>query len=257
MLRTLKILTLPALLVALFLSVTAGERPADEPGMRTAQLLDAMVEAYGGRQALRAVTALRMEGRITTSQSMEGTVVRISRGPGSLASIVEYPGRAEIRILSGTQAWRGGSHDALENAPPAMHAAMQMQSARLLTPWILDQYRDRVELVEESASGALVRLELAPDQFLWARLDSSSRLVTWTASVFRMGELELEFTTRYADFRPVDGVLFPHREENTAQKVPTATLEFTSVSTNPEGEGLLLVPAGRIGGPGSEHPANG
>jgi hypothetical protein len=60
--------------------------------------------------------------------------------------------------------------------------------------------------------------------------------------------MTLEFTTTYSDFRPVGDLVLAHREENTAQRFPTATLTFHRLIPNPSGEDLKLMRAGKITG---------
>ena len=132
---------------------------------------------------------------------------------------------------------------------------MEMQSARLLAPVLLDRHRDRVRVVADDENGPTLELDLA-DGVLMARLDPETKLVRWTRSRLNVQGADLTFTTRYGDFRVVDGLTVAHREENSAQAVMTASLSLTRVVLNPSGTDLLLVPAGSLGewtGPGPVH----
>lgn len=222
-----------------------GPPDADQ---RLVTLIDLMTESHGGRDALRRIQALRMEGTITTTSGEEGSVVRVSRGVGELASFTDYSRRMEVRILSRGQGWRGATHDALAPADGPLLAAMRMQSARLLAPWILDEYRDRASLIAEGDAGPLIGLDLGDGSQLRVRLHPETHRVVWTGSFIPAGEMTLEFTTEYSDFRPVGDLVLAHREENTAQRFPTATLVFHRLIPNPSGEDLRLMRAGKITG---------
>ena len=138
-------------------------------------------------------------------------------------------------------------HDALAEAELPLLAAMHLQSARILTPWLLDQHREKVQLVEDPPEGPLLRLGLGEGAGLWARLDPATGFVTWTATRLQLDDLSVEFTTRYSDFRKVGDLVLPHREESAAQSTPTGVLQLEEIILNPAGSELLLVPAGSIG----------
>ena len=65
-------------------------------------VIDRILEAYGGADAVRAVTSLRQEGLVVTTGSQEhGSTVRIAHCPDRLSLVVQYPSRTEIRIILG------------------------------------------------------------------------------------------------------------------------------------------------------------
>ncbi len=235
------------LLVVPTLVILSLRHGADEPTGRLTTLLDRMVEGHGGQAALGRVHSLRMEGTVTTVRGEVGSVVRVIRGPGTLASLIDYGDRAEIRILAEGRGWRGEGHNALTAADAPLLMAMQMHSARLLAPWILNQYRGQAVLLEDDPdAGPLIGLDLGEGRTLRVRLDPVSFRVTWTGSFIPMGGTTLEFTTTYGDFRSVQGLQLAHHEQNTAQRSPTATLVFERLTANPWGDGLLLIPARKI-----------
>lgn len=245
-----RILLLSGLLLLAIPTFDAAARSphGEDPDPAAGALVDAMVAAHGGAERLRAIEGMRMEGVMRTPDGTEGTFIRVSRGPGALASLTDMPGRTEIRVLAQGRGWRGASHEALQPVSGALLSAMQMQSARLLAPVILHLYRDRVALVAGDVDGPTLELALAEGAVLRARLDPETNLLEWTRSVIHIGETPLTFTTRYSDFRTVDGLILAHREENTAQGVPTASLVLERLVLNPVGTDLLLVPAGALGG---------
>lgn len=255
-----------AMALTLLILAMAAAAPARVPGeseavrevsateSRRVEILDAMARAHGGSERLREVRGLRMEGTMQAADGGAGTFVRVSRGPGSLATLTELPGRTEIRILADANGWRGTSHDGLEPVNGPLLLAMQMQSARLLAPLLLDAFRERVRIVEDGGTGPLLEMDLGNGAALLARLDPQSHRVTWTESRMELQGMVLTFATRYGDFRDVSGVMLAHREENSAQGVETATLRVTRLLLNPEARDLLLVPAEGLGGPDLKGP---
>ena len=58
-------------------------------------LIERVGMAYGGRAALEAVHAYRMEGRVVAAQhEREGPMIRLFQRPGRLRVEVHYPGAA-------------------------------------------------------------------------------------------------------------------------------------------------------------------
>jgi hypothetical protein len=146
----------PTLAVASLLLVGAvATAPARAQTLTADAVVGAVIDAYGGRDVLGDVEALRLEGTIVTAtQGEHGNFVRVSEGQGHLKVLLHYPQRVEIRVVEGTDGWSGGSPQTLAAAKGPMLAAMQLQAARSWVPWILDEMRDRLTI--ERTDSALV-----------------------------------------------------------------------------------------------------
>ncbi len=72
-------------------------------------------------------------------------------------------------------------------------------------------------------------LELSPVARLEAGLDPRTARIVYVRGLARNGPSLLEFFTVYRDFRTVDGVLLPYREEGWTNSEPTGELDLTKV----------------------------
>lgn len=214
-------------------------------------VIDRVLAAYGGAEAVRAVRSLRQEGLVVTTGAGEhGTTVRIAHCPDRLALVVEYASRSEIRILDERGGWQGASPSALSAASAPMQAAMALQAARACLPGTLDAYRSTARIETDAVPPGGVRetfgaltvlgLEVAPGLGLRIWVSDETGLVLRSESVLAMGAMTMTFASDYADFRPVDGVMFPFREESFASGAHTATIRLNVIEVNPEGDRARL-----------------
>lgn len=197
-------------------------------------LIDRVVQAYGGRDALARARAYRQEGSVT-SLLHPGTRGRIERAygrPGRLRVVTRYPGTPdEVRVIDGGRGWRNG-----EPSDGARFAAMVLQAARLDLPALLDAWRQRVvDRGEGEVDGRRLRvlaLEVGPGLTVEAHVDpETGRIVRSTGNGPGPG-VPLQFVTTYSDFRMVDGVLFAFQEGNWANGSVTGETVLESVTVS-------------------------
>ena len=72
-----------------------------------------------------------------------------------------------------------------------------------------------------------------------AVIDRQSRLITRAVGLVSAGPRAIRFQTDFSDFREVDGVIFPFREENHASGVHIGRTTVTSILINPPDERLV------------------
>jgi hypothetical protein len=203
-----------------------------------------VLEAYGGAHRLRGVEAIRQEGQIRTSSGGHGIVVRISRGTEMLSSLVHYQDRMEMRILEDGSGWRGSTPSTLQPVDGPLLVSMEMQAARILAPWILDAAGDDVSRLPDEEGLVVLSVPLGEGREVRLRVDPEDHLIRESTSLMEVGPMTLTFTSRYDDFRSVDGVLIPHSEENSAQGQPTSSIQLQRVLVNPTGSDLVLPTVG-------------
>ena len=209
-----------------------------------ARVIDAVLDAYGGVERLRGVEAIRQEGQIRTSSGGHGIVVRISRGGTALSSLVHYQDRVELRILEDGSGWRGSTPATLEAVQGPLLVSMEMQAARILAPWFLDSHRNEVRRLPDEEDLLVLSIGLGEGRELRLWIDPAVHHIVRSTSLMDMGPMTLTFTSRYDDFRLVDGVLIPHAEENSAQGTPTSSVQLGRVLVNPTGDDLVLPAVG-------------
>lgn len=199
-------------------------------------LIGRTVKAYGGEEALRKAAAVRETGKVTSLMrgGMAGDIVREFERPDRLRVVIRYGSDTEVRIYDGKTGWREGR---VVTGPPL--DAMVLQAARLALPLILlDRKENLVDKGTSSVGGKEVRtidLPLGNGLTLTVGLDPASGRIVRSSGMggMGMGGKPLEFVTRYDDYRLVDGVLHPFREENYANGFVTGETTLSRVEVLP------------------------
>jgi len=218
------------LLCLLFLSGCTW--PASPPPLDV--FLTDMFVSYGGRERLAAVQTVAAHGRIDDYlRQSSGGYARLMRRPGGLRIEIIPERGGEVRILDGAAGWQGNA-SGLAPAKPLSLSSMRYQYAYLDLPMSLADGRAKAGdggLVNDN--GATMRLLLvetpgAPLLQVW--VDPESHLIRRVAADFDMGPLgRSELGTIYDDYRPVAGLLFPHRLTNLAGGGTISQLTLTSL----------------------------
>src|SRR5574341_2234549 len=90
--------------------VSAFAAPAAAQPSGADALIDKIIAAYGESRQVLSVRSYRMEaGLRARARGEEADVIRIAEGASRLKVLIRYPNSAEVRVLDGEQAWRGGS----------------------------------------------------------------------------------------------------------------------------------------------------
>lgn len=234
--------------LALAVALASGDPPAPaeparaEPGAAAAAaqpterlgvgaLIRRSIDAYGGQRAQVRLGRVRALGTVTSPlhPGQAGRMTRVYARSSRLRLEVGFPGSApEVRVLDGARAFRYG-----ERAPAAVAAALQLQAARLDLPALLAEWEARVEdageVTHEGQKLRVLALEIAAGQRLEAGVDAASGRILYVRGLARNGPREIELFTVFRDFREVDGVLVPFREEGWANGEPTGDVELTQV----------------------------
>lgn len=202
-----------------------------------AALLDAVVKAYGGVERLGKVVGYRMEGAVTaTIRGSTATTTRLFRRPDQLRVDLVYPDFTEVRVVKEGRGWRTAQTGIAEVTGPMLDS-MALQAARSAIPWVLMDHRAALVPAEPAdVDGAKLpglEVTLSPTTTLRAWVDPATHRVLKTQSVLASPQMSMDFSTLYADFRPVDGVLFAFREENFAGTSKTGSTVITKVVLDP------------------------
>lgn len=222
------LVTLTSVAALLLPFPSAGQKPG------VPAIVDQVVQAYGGSGVLEAVGALRLEGTITAHPRREqGTFRRSITGPGSMDVRLQYPSTTEIRVLSEWKGFRGSDPDHLTEVEGPLLGAMRLQGARASVPWILLGMKDALRVVAVRTEDVVLEGDLAPGLTLRFFIHRGTHRVTRSESEVRVGATVIPFSTDYADFRKVRGVLVAHLEETHASGVHTATTRVERVTVEP------------------------
>jgi hypothetical protein len=200
-------------------------------------VIERVLEAYGGVDALAAIESYRMVGELRpVGRSTAIATTRLFSRPDRLRVEIAYPDTPERRVLDGTRGWRERS-GSVQPVSGMLLAAMNLQAARADVPWILDAWRDSVRVVGpvERDGRSLIGLELAlgPSMLFRAYVDPETDRVVESLGMLLAEGRQVHFVTTYADFRAVEGVVFPFAEENFASGVHTGSTRLLTVEVNP------------------------
>ncbi len=229
-----------ALIAAAALALPATPSPAApkaDPKVRAR--IARILEAYGGRAKLEAVKAYRIEGTVfSTMRHEEVPTTRVFARPDRFKSLLDYPEGIEARIVDGRRGWRMNHGAPLREAEGPMLLAMELQAARSDLPWLLaEREADAREIESRREDGeTLPGLEIVLREGLVLRVWTHPRthLVLVSQGSLRTGGAFTQFENYFSDFRDVDGVKFPFREENFASGAQTGVTTVKRVALNPK-----------------------
>lgn len=220
------------------LSVLLALPPAAAAAPPAAEI-DALVAkvfaAYGGEAALAKVAGYRMEGTQTSSMRGTGPFVRLFQRPRRLRVSLDYPGHPETRVLDGAQGWRSDGKGNMAPSEGFLLGSMQVQAARANLPWILKERRRDLALQAPYDDGRFrgIEIPLGPGLALTAFVELTTGRIVRSSGTIDTPAMKTAFSTEYADFRTVDGVLFPFRESSGAAGQSTGDTVVTKITVNP------------------------
>ena len=218
---------LSKLAVALLLLCVCGTAGAQDLGVR--EVLDNMIEAYGGKDNLRKLDAFVQHWEMVALMSKRhGTDVRSVHVPGRLKVELTYPDKQETRILNGNASHVIFNRQAPRQAAPPQHDAMRLQLMRLYSPLVLE---DRAEALSLTVEGGLCALTLQEHGVQADYLvDMDSWRIEKVVGTLSINGTEMQFLTEYSDFRFHEGVLVHGKENKYAGQVNTAVLTLRDIT---------------------------
>lgn len=230
--KKIKLMFLFFAVSCLLIAVPATANPLDPT-------IDKILNAYGGEK-LKAVSSYRMAGTVEAKmRKTEGAVERLFSRPDRLYVDLAYAVNPERRFLDRERGWRtdpaGGGINEVQGA---LYKSMVLQAARSNIPWILDERRNDVaqaaaaKVGEKMTMGLQIILE--PGLILRLYVDPKTSLIVYSQAILNTETMKTHFETAYSDFREVDGVLFPHHEENWASGFHTGTTVIEKIEVNPK-----------------------
>jgi len=211
----------------------AQETPkASAPERETTEvLLRRCMNAYGGSRARVRLGRVRAAGKLS-SRLHPGETGAFSRtfvrGRGVRIEVGFAGSAPEVQVLDGARAFRYG-----EPAPKPVSAALHLEAARLDLPALLEdreaEVQDQGEVEHEGHKLRVLGLELAGGARIEAGIDPKTGRILYARGLARSGPRELELFTVFREFRVVDGILVPFREEGYANGEATGEVELTAV----------------------------
>ena len=131
--------------------------------------------------------------------------------------------------------WRADAKGAMSPADGFLLTSMVLQAARADIPWLLDDRRATLRLLAPMDGGKIQGLEIpiAKGLTLTVYAETATGRIVRSSGVLDTPGMKTNFATDYADFRTIDGVLFPFREGNFASNQSTGDTVITRIVVNP------------------------
>jgi len=183
---------------------------------RVRRIIEKVVKAYEGREALDKVKSIYAKGRIAAFAFGEkGTYVRYFERGRRLRVDIDYPNSSEHRILNGTKGYEGGSEVTGDR-----YLAMVYQYKQLDLPYgllhsdyrVTYKGRGKVDGKEAEVLG-LIDKEGPPMKIY---IDTKTFYIVKVSGDFSMGDGTMALSAVFSEFRKVDGIYLPYRITNFA-----------------------------------------
>ncbi len=202
-------------------------------------LVDQVLQAYGGKEAIEHVKSLFIKGKIRTLMHVdEGSYIIYFKIPRKLRVHIAYRNHTEDRILNGRRGYEGtGGYPLPEvNGIRYLSIVYQYKSQDVPHALLHGAYRLSDE-GKESINGIpveVLRLEDTEGPPMKIYIDLKTFRIVKISGFFSIEGNETTLFSEFADFRRVNGMEFPFRFTNYAggQKVADMVMEEYKVDTN-------------------------
>ncbi len=193
----------------------------------TKEVIDKMIEAYGTKEKLLKANSYKQswsaEFMTSNKSGFDNRVVEL---PNNLRVEIVYPDRKETRVLTKNLAKKIYGDREVEAKGPMLDA-MKLQLMRLYNPLELKKRVDNITINENSNQYMLTLKD--GDISMEYILSKKSYLVEKVIGRLHMGSQQMEFLTKYEDYKEINGVMVPHREIKFAGSTNTAVLTLKSM----------------------------
>jgi hypothetical protein len=239
--------TVLALFALLIISLPAACRqdlPAQsEPSETTAQakdtkpIVEGIIEAYGGKDAITKVKNVFAKGPIRAFMRQDnGTYTRHMALDRKLRVDIRYTQSSELRILNGSEGWRGENKGALNKVEGFQYLAMVYQYNQLNIPYglIKDQYDVKWigEAEVEGSQTDILALSGEDGPAMEIYVDRNDHRILKTSGFFDFGGQRVDLTAEFAEFKKVHGVLFPFKITNYSEGFKLGETDLKEVRVN-------------------------
>lgn len=213
------------LLIALFLS-SAGNAKELDAGL----IINKMIKAYGGTKKLSQLNDYKQTWNIEFMTSdKSGFDNREVKVPHKLRTEIVYPHRTEVRIVKKNSATKifGGKSTPIKGP---MLNAVKLQLMRLYHPLVLKNKLKDLTLRENKKQYIFVLKngDLTVEYIVSKRTHQIQQAI----GRLKMGPRQMQFLTRYEDFKKRNGVLVPHKEIKFVGGMNTAVMTLKKMTFN-------------------------
>ncbi|MFZ5995866.1 MAG: hypothetical protein ACOYW7_00020 [Nitrospirota bacterium] len=227
-----------------------GGEMADEAG-RVAAVINNVIEAYGGKEAIGNIHTLRARGTITTRMSGKQGVYEVQfKRDRKLFVETRYGDSWERRILNGTRGYRTSDRHALEEVSGPRYLSMlyQYKHLNLLYDLVRGAYQIRPggrDATYSSLYGNDVeKFTMADNEgaVIETYIDTRTSYIIKVVGYFKAGDKTTSLSAEFSDFKKVDGRVFPFKVTNFAGGLKIAETVIETYTINPDIPDSLFMP---------------
>ena len=226
----LSVKSIMALIFTLFFLGINHEVLAD-----TSNWLEKVAKAYGGEKQILAANSYQQSG-VTFSKlrNREGKMTRSYRNPDHLRIDIDYGTvGSELRLLAGPHSWKQN-----KAVGEPFYSAMLLQATRLGLPVVLFEHKKNVKDAGDYKNKQgkilhLLELTFHKHNLIRVGIDPETGRIVESNGILRMNAFQMQFGTRYDDFRMVDGRLFAFKETHYVMGRKTGFTNLHRIVTEP------------------------
>ncbi|HJV35218.1 hypothetical protein [Geomonas sp.] len=213
------------------------DRGAEVAKDRGSEIVSSLLKAYGGAEVVKKVVSVVAKGNITQLLSgKSGHYARYFQRPGRLRIEVMPEEGGEVRVLNGERGWQA-TEKGFVAVPELELQSMLYQYSYLNLPMGLasGNYHARYGGGQPYKGRETLLLFVQPKHGprLGILVDAKSGLIIRVDASFPMGGSGIgELSTEYGDYRPVDGVQFPHKLTSYAGGIMISEILLDDIQVN-------------------------
>jgi hypothetical protein len=207
----LMVILLPAIV-----PVHAAEPTAVAAQLTGSELVNLIIKAYGGEEALAKVRSLYTKGFAKTyQQDNDGPVNHYFQKPLKLRVEGGYHRNPETRILNGSKGWTGVGTAAQKEADRKAFEGLLFQYNYMDTPFSLIAGNKEVVYQGKDATGKtpvdVLVLKDMNGQEITLSVDEKTHLITKVSTPITALSTRDEVSVEFLDYREVDSIKMPFR----------------------------------------------
>ncbi len=191
------------------------------------EVIDEMIKTYGGEKNLLQLDSYEQVWNVEFMNSEKsGFDKRTVKMPHNLRIEIIYPERKEVRILTKQKAKKIFG-DKTEDVKGPLADAMRLQLLRLYHPLELKRRVDDLNITQNQKQHILtLKNGLISIEFIIRKKDF---LIEKVIGRLKMGPQQMEFLTKYEEYKLVNGVMVAHKEIKYVGSMNTAIMELKEI----------------------------
>jgi hypothetical protein len=218
-------------------SLAAEPVKKNETAAREAALIDQIIKAYGGRDALAKVNSIYTRDRIKMyQQDNDGWITRYFQRPRKLRVEIALYTAPETRILNEANGWLSIGTAEAKKADQSSYEGLLFQYNYMNLPFSLIDGSNTVLSLGKDKIGAVsvdvLRIKNKEGQELALSLDEKTHLISKAASPVTDGTVKTVLSVQFSDYREVNAVKVPFKRVNYYGASPVSESQMTEVVFN-------------------------